>query len=240
MFKSLKLQSTKVGTDVTSMDIYHTTVTGSNLLLANVTPAQLAAGVTLYDVPDTVSTIVIQASAGTCSGSLGSTSVYTYNAPSCSAPTLTSLAVNSGILTMSFTKVSDCSYLTEEHSSDQTNWTASVIGCASPQTFSTSGQYGVWYYRVKQNCPTGFVSPYSNTLSYNFGTAPPLYTTQKYCYTGIYTYPDPVHPNGGSVSYTDGNGNTQTVTNIYDTDTVTIYAVPGSISAIGAYQITCP
>lgn len=240
MLKSLKLQSTKVGADVIAMNIYHTIVTGSNLLQANVTPAQLANGITLYNVPDNVSTIVIQASSGSCSGSLGSTSAYTYTAPSCSAPTLTNLTNSSDALTMSFTKASDCNYLEEQHSTDQTNWTSSIIGCTSPQTFNSYGYYGTWYYRLKQYCPTGFESTFSNTLSYNFGTAPPQYNTGTYVYSGIYTYPDPVHPNGGTIYYTDANGNPQTITNVYDTDMPTFVAVIGSVSAVGCYPIDQP
>ena len=47
----------------------------------------------------------------------------------------------------------------------------------------------------------------------------------QHCYTGIWNYPDPIHPLGGQVRYTDANGIEQLETGIWAGDRVTIMAV---------------
>jgi len=62
------------------------------------------------------------------------------------------------------------------------------------------------------------------------------YTT--YCYTGVYTEPDPVHPNGGSVNYIDNFGNEYTIQYIWTDDYVQIQA-SSIIKVTGAGVIPC-
>lgn len=53
-------------------------------------------------------------------------------------------------------------------------------------------------------------------------------TTQDfiiYCFRGIYSKPDPIHPLGGVVSYIDKFGDYKTITGVWDVDSVTIEAV---------------
>jgi hypothetical protein len=63
----------------------------------------------------------------------------------------------------------------------------------------------------------------------------------KACYTGIYSSPDPVHPNGGSVTYVNGSGTTVTQNNIWSGAVTTIYYKKGTTrTTAGATSITCP
>ena len=60
----------------------------------------------------------------------------------------------------------------------------------------------------------------SSTTSTTTTTIP----TSVYCYTGVYTEPDPVHPSGGNVHYYDKFGVEQIISGIWDVDQVIITA----------------
>ena len=69
------------------------------------------------------------------------------------------------------------------------------------------------------------------------GLPEPLPTTQ-HCYAGIWEVDDPAHPNGGSITYIDGNGAQQTINMIWLDQTVTIYA-SSIVSKTGIAIVEC-
>ena len=79
MAKTIRLQGTELGTDVTEMNIYHTEITGSNLLKSAVRRSDLLAGVTLYNVPDSATEFLIECTSGKCTATSGSISIDTYS-----------------------------------------------------------------------------------------------------------------------------------------------------------------
>ena len=68
-------------------------------------------------------------------------------------------------------------------------------------------------------------------------TTTTLLPTTPFCFTGIYTSPDPLHPLGGVLLYEDAFGEIITISEIWDTDTINIDAV-SIISTTGV--IPCP
>ena len=79
MPKTITLQGTDLGTDITEMDIYHTEITGSNLLKSAVRRSDLLAGVTIHNVPDGATDILINCSSGKCTATTGSLTIDTYS-----------------------------------------------------------------------------------------------------------------------------------------------------------------
>ena len=72
------------------------------------------------------------------------------------------------------------------------------------------------------------------------GTSAP--TTTKACYKGIWRWPDPVHPNGGRVTYTNSSGNSVTEDGLWSnaTDPISIYYKTGTyVSKSGASEVKC-
>ena len=66
-----------------------------------------------------------------------------------------------------------------------------------------------------------------------------LIPTTTYCYSGVYTSPDPIHPLGGVVTYINNLGISVSVTGIWDTDEVFIDAV-SITSTTGVYPCGVP
>lgn len=62
--------------------------------------------------------------------------------------------------------------------------------------------------------------------------------TIEYCYSGIYTEPDPLHPLGGVITYIDEFGELQTLSEIWDVDTV-MFNASSLITATGVIEVTC-
>lgn len=79
MPKTITLQGTELGTDITEMNIYHTEITGGNLLKSAVRRSDLLAGVTLYNVPDSATEFLIDCTSGKCTATSGSISIDTYS-----------------------------------------------------------------------------------------------------------------------------------------------------------------
>ena len=79
MPKTINLQGTDLGTDITEMNIYHTEITGSNLLRAAVRRDELLSGINLHNVPDSATTFLIDCTSGKCTGTSGSISVAAFS-----------------------------------------------------------------------------------------------------------------------------------------------------------------
>jgi len=81
MGKLVKIKGTELGGDITTVDIYHTSITGSNLISSSVTAAQLTGSGITFEVADDVTTFYAYVSGGLCLGTSGSitSSVYTPN-----------------------------------------------------------------------------------------------------------------------------------------------------------------
>ena len=102
----------------------------------------------------------------------------------CSAPIMTNVSLVSRHLdeytfNLFFTSLPNCNDVIYEYSCDNINWTScnydecgAGFGCISPAQIIISGINlcttctGNWYFRVKQCCPNGLQSNYSNTLTY--------------------------------------------------------------------------
>lgn len=79
MSKTIRLQGTELGTDITEMDIYHTEITGSNRLKSAVRRSDLLSGVTLYNVPDSATEFLIECTSGKCTATSGSITIGAYS-----------------------------------------------------------------------------------------------------------------------------------------------------------------
>lgn len=78
MSRSITINATQLGTDLSLMDFYHTEVTGSNLLTSSITTAQLTEGITLT-APDDATLFIAQCNTGKCRGVTGSVEVPLYS-----------------------------------------------------------------------------------------------------------------------------------------------------------------
>jgi len=79
MSKQVFIQATAVGRDISTLDIYHTSITGSNLLASNVPKADLQTGL-YYIVDDDVTNFFTSCNdGGECQDSTGSLSISTYS-----------------------------------------------------------------------------------------------------------------------------------------------------------------
>tara|TARA_R110000772_G_scaffold36120_5_gene86718 strand:+ start:1285 stop:1809 length:525 start_codon:yes stop_codon:yes gene_type:complete len=72
MSKRVKINiSGSLGADLTTLSIYHTLVTGSNLLTASITASALTDGI-FFDVEDSIFTFIARSDNGTCLHTTGS------------------------------------------------------------------------------------------------------------------------------------------------------------------------
>jgi hypothetical protein len=78
--KKVRIQATDLGEDILTLDVYHTAITGSNLLSGSVSKAQMLAGIDVF-VDDNVTTFIAQSTAGPgpCHPASGSITVAPYN-----------------------------------------------------------------------------------------------------------------------------------------------------------------
>jgi hypothetical protein len=78
MSRKITLNATQLGSELTLMDIYHTEVTGSNLLTSSISTAQLTAGITLT-APDDATLFIAQCTSGKCNELTGSVEIPVYS-----------------------------------------------------------------------------------------------------------------------------------------------------------------
>lgn len=78
MSKSITITGLDIGGDVTTLALYHTIITASNLITSSLTPAQLIAGYTA-EVPDGTTTIFAQCESGDCNERTGSVTFTPYS-----------------------------------------------------------------------------------------------------------------------------------------------------------------
>lgn len=78
MSKRINITGVDIGGAVTTLALYHTAITASNLITSSLTPAQLIAGYTA-EVPDNVTTIFAECESGECNEKTGSVTFDTYN-----------------------------------------------------------------------------------------------------------------------------------------------------------------
>lgn len=100
----------------------------------------------------------------------------------------------------------------------------------------TTAEEGPNVFRVEGGEITEIVN--CNSFTASTTTTTTTLATTEYCYQGIYTDPDPDHPFGGVIVYIDANGDTQTLTEIWDTDTEQFDANV-IISTSGVTQVAC-
>lgn len=78
MSRKVTINATQLGFELTLMDIYHTSVTGSNLLTSSITPAQLTSGLTLV-APDDATLFIAKCTSGKCTDFTGSIEIPLYS-----------------------------------------------------------------------------------------------------------------------------------------------------------------
>ena len=78
MPKVVRIQATEIGADVDLVSLYHTEVSGSNLISSSLTADDLATGF-LINVPDSVNEFYLRAENGACFDKTGSASVTPYS-----------------------------------------------------------------------------------------------------------------------------------------------------------------
>lgn len=81
MPKKVTLTATDIGADITTVELYHTSITASNLISSSVSASVLTGSGVTFVVEDDVSTFLAYASGGLCLGTSGSltSSVYSPN-----------------------------------------------------------------------------------------------------------------------------------------------------------------
>ena len=117
-------------------------------------------------------------------------------------------------------------------SNGTTDCTAPEDGWYSTATLAESTNS---VFRIENGVIVEIASCEENTTT-TTTTSTTLVTT-AYCFTGIYTDPDPVHPLGGVIIYVNEFGGESIETGIFDTDFVNINAV-SIVSSIGV--VPCP
>lgn len=76
--KTVRLQTSLVGDDVTTVSIYHTEITGSKLITSSITPEQLNAGL-LLNVEDNQNEFLLRVEGGECFNVSSSASITPYS-----------------------------------------------------------------------------------------------------------------------------------------------------------------
>lgn len=102
--------------------------------------------------------------------------------------------------------------------------------------FETDGNVIDQVFNVVGGVITEFVT--CNTNITTTTTTTTVLPTQTYCFTGLYTEPDPLHPLGGTVEYENEFGDTIFVAHIWDTDYISVNA-SSIIATVGAIEIAC-
>ena len=82
MPKVVRIQATEIGADVSFVSLYHTEVSGSNLISSSLTADDLATGF-LINVPDSITEFYLRAEDGVCFDKTGSASVTPYSPNTC-------------------------------------------------------------------------------------------------------------------------------------------------------------
>ena len=79
MAKVIRLNTTSIGGDIENVDIYHTTITGSNLISASVSSSLLTGSGITFVVEDNVNTFWAYVSGGLCAATTSSITASTYS-----------------------------------------------------------------------------------------------------------------------------------------------------------------
>jgi len=72
MSKRITLTKVQLGSDLTVLDFYHTSVTASNLITSSISASYFASNSLTLDVPDSATTFIAQCTSGDCFGQTGS------------------------------------------------------------------------------------------------------------------------------------------------------------------------
>lgn len=171
MPKTITLTGTELGTDLTELNIYHTEITGSNLLRAAARRSDLSAGITLYDVPDNATTFWIECTSGKCTGTSGSITIAAY-AVGTQYFSFTMVSGSSGYYgqtdTIALTFPSDLAFTATSGTTERSiNWTTTTTAtvkatAAYPRTFTG------WYEEAEGNT----IISSGSTLTLTSGSAP--------------------------------------------------------------------
>lgn len=79
MPKLVKLVGTEIGGDIDTVDIYHTSITSSNLISSSVSASLLTGSGVTFEVADSVTTFYAYVSGGLCLGASGSVTASVYS-----------------------------------------------------------------------------------------------------------------------------------------------------------------
>jgi len=107
-----------------------------------------------------------------------------------------------------------------------TTWNSFSISLTNPKTPNITTR-GLYELEVNVTNNIGVTSDWATSTFQVAGICPDIVVTPlaiKYSYQGVYSNPDPVHPNGGQVRYLDANGIEQLRQFIWSDDCVTISA----------------
>lgn len=77
MSKQVILTGTELGGALSTLSIYHTSITGSNLVTSSITPQQLLDGLPVI-LPDNTTEVIIQCDSGECFEKTGSLTISPY------------------------------------------------------------------------------------------------------------------------------------------------------------------
>ena len=75
MSRKFRLTGLQLGSDLQNLDIYHTSITASNLLVSDITASLLASTGIVVEVDDNVTTFIARAKDGDCNNRSGSLNI---------------------------------------------------------------------------------------------------------------------------------------------------------------------
>lgn len=138
MSKKITLTGTLLGSDLTVLDFYHTSVTASNLITSSISASYFASNSLTFVVPDSATTFIAQCTSGDCFGETGSLFI-----PAVDNNTLVYNLISDGNGTVEISSPTTVSATTGsiEYGIDYTLYSALVAEATETYPYSFDGWY---------------------------------------------------------------------------------------------------
>ena len=151
MSKIVKIVATELGADIQSVDIYHTSITASNLISSSVTASVITTTGVTFEVEDNVTEFLAFCSGGACFGTSGSISVSVYSPTTRHFHIITSGSDEGGSVSMTYPYTIGPTTSSFTASVNYSLYTTATI-VATGQTYPDD-QFRGWYYSTNRNTP---------------------------------------------------------------------------------------
>lgn len=151
MSKVVKLVATDLGSDIHLLDIYHTSITGSNLISSSVSASIISSSGVTFVVEDDVTDFYAFITSGKCTGVTGSISAAAYSPTTRHLKIFTSGADEGAAVSMTYPfsiGPATTSFSASVNFSLYSSTTINAIGQTYPDD-----QFVGWYYSTNRNTP---------------------------------------------------------------------------------------